>query len=102
MLIALSAPLNNVGSVSETAQSILQSGGRILLMIAMVLFLAYMLFMLCAVTLSSAYTTWHTLRQHSRRASTAAITGGSHALHAGRHVRDTRATIGSDKHSSQR
>ncbi len=102
MLLALSAPLNTVASVSETAQSILQSGGRLLLMIAMVLFLAYMLFMLCAVTLSSAYTTWHTLRQHSRSASAAAITGGSDALHTGRHVRDSRATISSDEHPGQR
>ncbi len=102
MFIALSTPLISVASISESAQSILQSGGRLLLMIAMVLFLAYMLFMLCAVTISSAFTTWQTLRQYSRGGVATAIAGGSHALHAGRHVRGRHTATTVNKTAGQR
>lgn len=49
-------------SVAESTQSLLQSGSRVLLMIAMALFLAYLLFMLSAVTISSAITKVNALR----------------------------------------
>lgn len=83
----------NAASAAESAQSVLQSGSRLLLMIAMALFLAYLLFLLCTVTISSAVTTWHALReairsrkQASAASSAAAGSRGSHAVRAGKHA----------------
>lgn len=83
----------SAASAAESAQSVLQSGSRLLLMIAMALFLAYLLFLLCTVTISSAVTTWHALRAaiHSRKhanAAASAVSGsrGSHAVRAGEHA----------------
>ncbi len=102
MLVALSAPLNSATSISEYTQSILHSGGRLLLMIAMALFLAYVLFMLCAVSISSAFTTWQSLRQHSRSGAVAALTGGSHVLQTGRRTRGAHVGTGSGQRPGQR
>ena len=102
MLVATNAPLNGVGGMPEYTQSILQSGGRLLLMIAMALFLAYVLFMLCAVTISSAFTTWVSLRQHPRSGAVAALTGGSHMRNAGRRARGAHLKTGSGRHPGQR
>ena len=55
-------PMSTI-SVAESAQSFLQSGSRVLLMIAMALFLAYLLFMLSAVTISGAITKVNALRR---------------------------------------
>lgn len=41
---------------AASAQSFLQEGSRLLLMLAMALFMAYLLFLLCAVVISSAAT----------------------------------------------
>ena len=102
MLVALSAPLNSATSISEYTQSILHSGGRLLLMIAMALFLAYVLFMLCAVSISSAFTTWQSLRQHPRSGAVAALTGGSHTRHTGRRGRGAHVMTGPGQHPGQR
>lgn len=102
MLVALSAPLNSATSISEYTQSILHSGGRLLLMIAMALFLAYVLFMLCAVSISSAFTTWMSLRQHTRSGAVAALTGGSHTRHTGRRGRGAHVITGPGQHPGQR
>lgn len=102
MLVATNAPLNGVGSMPEYTHSILQSGGRLLLMIAMALFLAYMLFMVCAVAISSAFTTWTSLRQHPGSRTVAALTGGSHVQHTGHRVRGAHVKTGSDQYHGQR
>lgn len=62
LLIHFGMPMN-AASVAESAQSLLQSGSRVLLMIAMTLFLAYLLFLLSAVTISSALTKVEALRR---------------------------------------
>ena len=102
MLVATNAPLNGVAGMPEYTHSILQSGGRLMLMIAMALFLAYMLFMLCAVTISSAFTTWVSIRQHPRSRTVAALADGSHVRHTGRRVRSAHVRTGSAQYSGQR
>lgn len=83
----------NAASVAESAQSVLQSGSRLLLMIAMALFLAYVLFLLCTVAASSAITTWHALRiaaRARRQAGTSRLPSGAGyrggPVHAGKHA----------------
>lgn len=61
--------LSEIASVGETVQAFLQGGSRVLLMIAMVLFLAYLLFFLSTVSIASAITTWHQIRRRPRQAA---------------------------------
>lgn len=53
----------------ESLQGFLQGGSRVLLMIAMALFLAYMLFFLSTMSIASAITTWHHVRRRPRQAA---------------------------------
>ncbi|WP_431696153.1 hypothetical protein [Kocuria rhizophila] len=59
--------LSQAATVGESLQTFLQGGSRVLLMIAMALFLAYMIFFLATVSIASAITTWHQLRRHPRQ-----------------------------------
>ncbi|MCT1957280.1 hypothetical protein [Kocuria rhizophila] len=61
--------LSQAASVGESLQTFLQAGSRVLLMIAMALFLAYMTFFLATVSIASAITTWHQIRRHPRQAA---------------------------------
>ena len=61
--------LTQAATVGESLQAFLQGGSRVLLMIAMALFLAYMIFFLATVSIASAVTTWHQLRRHPRQAA---------------------------------
>lgn len=60
--------LSDTASAGELLQVFLQGGSRVLLMIAMALFLAYALFFLSTVSIASAITTWHQIRRHPRQA----------------------------------
>lgn len=60
--------LSQSASIGESLQTFLQGGSRTLLMIAMALFLAYMIFFLATVSIASAITTWHHIRRHPRQA----------------------------------
>lgn len=53
----------NAASVVESAHSVLQIGSRLLLMVAMALFVAYLMFLLSALVLSSAIATMRALRR---------------------------------------
>ena len=59
---------SGTANVGEALQMFLQGGSRVLLMIAMALFLAYMIFFLATVSIASAITTWHHIRRHPRQA----------------------------------
>ena len=61
--------LTQAATVGESLQTFLQGGSRVLLMIAMVLFLAYLLFFLSTVSIASAITTWHQIRRRPRQAA---------------------------------
>lgn len=91
--------LSQSASIGESLQTFLQGGSRTLLMIAMALFLAYMIFFLATVSIASAITTWHQIRRHPpqalhSRAMAPAVpaeelrqqqlpTGGRHTLRTG-------------------
>lgn len=61
--------LSDNASAGEFLQVFLQGGSRVLLMIAMALFLAYALFFLSTVSIASAITTWHQFRRRPRQAA---------------------------------
>ncbi|MDO4918357.1 hypothetical protein [Kocuria sp.] len=61
--------LSHAASTGEFLQIFLQGGSRMLLMIAMALFLAYLLFFLGTVSIASAITTWHQIRRRPRQAA---------------------------------
>jgi hypothetical protein len=57
-----------VATSADSAQLVLQDGGRLLLMVSMALFLSYLLFMVGAVTVSGLAGAVRSHRTHSRRA----------------------------------
>ena len=60
--------MSKIGAVEAPLQAALQHSSRVLLMIAMALFLAYLLFLLSTVSIASAITTWHQIRRRPRQA----------------------------------
>ena len=61
----------STSATAHTIQGALQSGSRILLMIAMALFLAYVLFFLSTVSIASALTMWHSIHRRQPQAEAA-------------------------------
>lgn len=73
MLINSVMPMN-AAPVAESTLEMLQNGGRLLLMVAMTLFLTYILFLLGAAILSGLVTGIHALRSPNSTATAASVT----------------------------
>lgn len=75
---------SNTASAAETAQFIVQSGGRLLLVVAVTLFVAYLLALLGAVLISSARTRMRARHRPGAARARATVTSLSRLLDEGR------------------